>query len=90
MPHLSGAPPCPLGGDLSRPALVKTMARGGAEAWVTVTSFCKAVMLAKGDVGSEREGLQSSVSRSHHRLIGRPNGRSSATVGAGLRTESSG
>ena len=34
-------------GDLSRPALVQTMVRGGAEAWETVTSFCKPVILVK-------------------------------------------
>ena len=51
VPGLGGAPPCPRGGvrsdDLSRPALVEAMVRGGPELWEAVTSFCEAVMLAK-------------------------------------------
>ena len=35
------------GGNLSRPALVEAMVRGGAKAWEAITFFCEAVMLAK-------------------------------------------
>ena len=59
------------GGNLSRPTLVETKVRGGAEAWQAGTFFCKAVMLAKGKAGRELETLQSSVSRSRRRPSGR-------------------
>ena len=44
-------------GDLSRPALVEAMVRGGPEVWETDTSFCEAVMLAKEEPGCLREHL---------------------------------
>ena len=81
------------GGDLSRPALVEAMVRGGLEVWEAVTS-CEAVVLAKEVAEHERELLcfrfilpplpeetpdASEVPR-----------RSPATVGTGLRTVSSG
>ena len=62
------------GGDLSRLALVQTMMRGGAEVWER-----------------KRVILQSSISRSRGSPGRRGSwGRSPATVGAGLRTGSSG
>ena len=45
------------GDDLSRPALVEAMLRGGPELWVAVTSFCETVMLAKEEARRLREHL---------------------------------
>ena len=45
------------GDDLSWPALVKAMVREGPEVWEAVTSFYKAVMLAKEAAGHLQEHL---------------------------------
>ena len=45
------------GDDLSRPALVETMVRGGPEVWEADTSFCEAVMLAKEEAKCLREQI---------------------------------
>ena len=58
-------------GDLSHPALVETMVRGGPEVWEAVTSFCEAVMLAKEEVRRLREQLAAEL-RLRRRLRRRP------------------
>ena len=55
------------GGDLSRPALVEAMVRGGPEVWEAITSFCEAVMLAKEVVERERLAIDSHLRRRRRR-----------------------
>ena len=54
------------GGDLSRPALVEAMVRGGPEVWQAVTSFYDAVILAKEEAKRLREQLAADL-RLHRR-----------------------
>ena len=55
-----------VGDDLSLPALVEAMVRGGPELWEAVTSFCEAMMLAKEEAERLREHLAADL-RSHRR-----------------------
>ena len=52
------------GDDLSRPALVEAMLRGGPEVWEA--SFCEAVMLAKEEAGRLREHLAADLRLRRH------------------------
>ena len=54
------------GDDLSHPALVDAMVRGGPEMWEAVTSICEAVMLAKEEVGRLREHLAAELRLRRH------------------------
>ena len=99
VPRLGGAPPCPRGGDLSRPALVEAMERGGPEMWEAVTSLSEAVMLGKEEAKRLQEQLAADL-RLRRRLRRRPARSTSRDdfrppsfrhqPGAGLRAASSG